>query len=171
MSTSARLYDDERVVLLEGVEDLLLVFFAVVLDTVFFGFTVLASFLAPTEEDRFADVDRLGAGAFFEADVVFVAFADAPLVVFFTPPEAAPDFLVAETDRDLVVLRLAGDFEADFLLDVRVALLLRRSVVFTSVAAGASTASAAAEVSSDFLLPFDDLHTYVFHVSWTNDKG
>ena len=58
--------------------DLLLVFFVVVLETVFLGFTVLASFLAPTEEDLFADVDRLVVAAFFvvAAVVVFFAFVD-----------------------------------------------------------------------------------------------
>lgn len=150
-----RSHDDERVALLEGVADLLLVFFADVFEAVFLGFTVVASFFAPTEEDLFADVDRRVVAALFEAVVVFFALVDAELVDFFEPVEVV--FLDTEADRDLVVLRLTGDLETVFLLDVLAALLLRRPPVAVSTTTGSSTG---AEASIDFLVPFDDLHAH-----------
>lgn len=149
-------------VLLEGVADLLLALFVEVLETVFLGLTVLASFFAPTEAERLADVDLLLVVDFLVATAAFLDFADVALVVFFLSLEAA--FFVTDAERDLVVLRLAGDFEvaagdfdapAVFLLDDLVALLLRRSVFF-SVDVDAST-GATSVLSSDFLFPFDDL--------------
>lgn len=162
---SVRSHDDERVALLEGVADLLLVFFAdPVFEAVFLGFTVETSFFAPTEEDLFADVDRRVVAALFEAVVVFFALVDAELVDFFEPLDVVflevvdpAVFLDTEADRDLVVLRLTGDVETVFLLDVLAALLLRPSPVVVSTTTGSSTGI---EVSSDFFPPFDDLHVH-----------
>lgn len=162
---SVRSHDDERVALLEGVADLLLVFFAdPVFEAVFLGFTVEASFFAPTEEDLFADVDRRVVAALFEAVVVFFALVDAELVDFFEPLDVVflevvdpAVFLDTDADRDLVVLRPTGDVETVFLLDVLAALLLRPSPVVVSTTTGSSTGI---EVSSDFFPPFDDLHVH-----------
>ena len=157
---TVRSHDDERVALLEGVADLLLVFFVdPVFEAVFLGFTVEASFFAPTEEDLFADVDRRVVAALFEAVVVFFALVDAEPVDFFEPLEVVdPEvFLDTEADRDLVVLRPTGDVETVFLLDVLAALLLRPSPVVVSTTTGSSTGI---EVSSDFFPPFDDLHVH-----------
>ena len=145
-----RVYDDDRVVLLlEGVVDLLVVFFPVVFETVFLGLTVLASFLAPADADLFAEVDRL-------VVVAFLPVADVFFVEVFVSLEVDPAFLVEEADRDLVVLLLAGDFEAVFLLLTLVALLLRRSVAFTSVAWDSSPT--AGVISTDCFLPLEDLN-------------
>ena len=170
-----RSHDDERVALLEGVADLLLVFFAdPVFEAVFLGFTVEASFFAPTEEDLFADVDRRVVAALFEAVVVFFALVDAELVDFFEPLDVVflevvdpAVFLDTEADRDLVVLRLTGDVETVFLLDVLAALLLRPSPVVVSTTTGSSTGI---EVSSDFFPPFDDLHVHTVSHTHTHTQ-
>jgi hypothetical protein len=137
MSTN-KIYADlaDRVLLRAGVVDRLPDFFVAVpvLDAVFFGFTVLASFL------RLLDVDLLVVAAFdvgvlrvvevdrpLDADLLLVPAEEEALAVFFLAAVAPAVFFLAEPLLDLErdVLFVAEDVPAFF---VRVTLLLRRSV-------------------------------------------
>ena len=126
----------------------------VVFETVFFGFTVLASFLAADAAVlRLLDDDRLLA---VEA-VFFAAVAlEADLVVVVVVVEADLERAVL-AELDLLVSLAAGDFEvlAGFLA-LRVTLLLRRSTGFFSVGV-VICFFAGAVASSDCFLAFDDL--------------
>jgi hypothetical protein len=143
MSTN-KIYADfaDRVLLRDGVVDLLPDFFAAVpvLDAVFFGFTVLASFL------RLLDVDLLVVAAFdvgvFLVALLRVAEVDRPLDadLLFVPVEAALAvfFLAAAlVDLERALLFVAEDVSAAAAAApaffVRVTLLLRRSVFFSGV--------------------------------------
>jgi len=143
MSTN-KIYADfaDRVLLRDGVVDLLPDFFAAVpvLDAVFFGFTVLASFL------RLLDVDLLVVAAFdvgvFLVALLRVAEVDRPLDadLLFVPVEAALAvfFLAAAlVDLERALLFVAEDVSAAAAavpaFFVRVTLLLRRSVFFSGV--------------------------------------
>lgn len=142
MSTN-KIYADfaDRVLLRDGVVDLLPDFFAAVpvLDAVFFGFTVLASFL------RLLDVDLLVVAAFdvgvFLVALLRVAEVDRPLDadLLFVPVEAALAvfFLAAAlVDLERALLFVAEDVSAAAAVPpffVRVTLLLRRSVFFSGV--------------------------------------
>ena len=151
MSTN-KIYADlaDRVLLRAGVVDRLPDFFAAVpvLDAVFFGFTVLASFL------RLLDVDLLVVAAFdvgvlrvvevdrpLDADLLLVPAEEEALAVFFLAAVAPAVFLAAVApaafflaeallDLEREVLFVAEDVPAFF---VRVTLLLRRSVFFSVV--------------------------------------
>lgn len=141
MSTN-KIYADfaDRVLLRDGVVDLLPDFFAAVpvLDAVFFGFTVLASFL------RLLEVDLLVVAAFdvgvFLVALLRVAEVDRPLDadLLFVPVEAALAvfFLAAAlVDLERALLFVAEDVSAAAVpaFFVRVTLLLRRSVFFSGV--------------------------------------
>jgi hypothetical protein len=128
----------------------------VVFETVFFGFTVLASFFAVEEAVlRLLDDDRLLA----VGPVFFAAVAlEADLVVVEADFERA-----ALAERDLLVSFAAGDFEMlTGFLALRVTLLLRRSTGFFSVGVVICFVDGAV-ASSDCFLAFDDLQNIIYN--------